>query len=77
MGINYIRNDVIVNMPGLTRDKFGTSNSIFFTLMREHGPFYNIAAGIETGEVGSKLFIHGNATSLCQFQAQILGNGAV
>src|SRR5580693_10710135 len=58
IGINHIRNDVVVHMAGLAGENFGNRDAFFLGLMRQHRAGNGVADGIDAGNVGAEVRVN-------------------
>ena len=75
IGVNDVRNDVVIHVPRLPGEDFGDRDAFVFGFMSEHEPADGVADGINALHIGLEMIVHIDAAALIErdtglFQAE-------
>ena len=80
IGIDHVRNHVVVHMAGLAGEDFGDRDAFLLRLVRQHRPGDDVADGIDAGDIGAEMRIDDDAAAIVLlhaggFEAEAFGVG--
>jgi hypothetical protein len=76
MGVDDIRDGVIVYVSGEAEDVFNNGDSFFFSLMGEHRAFNNISDSEDAFDLRFPVFVNGNSAELISLDVDVLKSKA-
>src|ERR1700722_9941732 len=69
IGVNDVRNDVVVHMAGLADEDLGNRYAFLLRLVRQHGSGNGVADRIDAGDVGAEVRIDDDPAAIVLFHA--------
>lgn len=74
VGVNDSWDGAIVDMASLARNVLNASNTLFLSLMGQHGSLDDVSNGVDAWDVGLEVSIDFDSACLIQVDAEFLGS---